>query len=260
MAASRSSTLARRFHRLDANLRPSFTRHMQRFFADQASRCVYRFLLHIPAERWDHATKDDFAEIPPAMPPAEEILPEDEKQRLWLALLPFLIAAITNSADLAGELVGTTGFAGQDPRIEHLLRDSGARIAGIHRTTLNAIRTTLADGVSRGYSARQIAYGVPEDEFRGLRDVVTETYRGRALTIAQNEIANARAMAAAEMFQEAGVQMVYITDGPGCGWASHNSGDSANGSTRTLIEYQQIPYAHVNCQRVAVPILGRRAA
>ncbi len=259
MAQPRTSTLARRFHRLDANLAPSFTRHMQRFFSDQSGRVLHRFLLGIPAERWDvHTKADGFDELPPAMPPAEEVLPEDENQRLWLALLPFLLAATTNSASLAGELVGTSGLIGQDPRIDHLLRDAGTRIAGIHRTTLNAIRTTLAEGVSRGYSARQIAYGVPEDGFRGLRDVVTEVYKGRALTIATNEIANARAMAAAEMFQEAGVQMVYISDGSGCGWSSHNSGDRANGTRRTLIEYRQTPFSHISCVRVGLPVMGGR--
>lgn len=233
---------------------------MQRFFNDQAARVNHRFLLAIPAERWDVHTKaeaDDFDEMPPVPPTAEEVLPEDEKQRLWLALLPYLLSAIHNSASLAGEIVGVSDLVGQDPRIAELLKESGTRIAGIHRTTLNAVRTALADGISRGYSARQIAYGVPEDDFRGLHDTVTETYKGRALTIAQNEIANARALTSAEMYQEAGVRMVYITDGPSCGWLTHNSGDSAAGSIRTLIEYRQTPYSHPNCQRVAVPIMGR---
>lgn len=87
---SRASTVARRFHRLDANLVPAFTRHLQRFFSDQAARVLYRFLLAIPAAQWDRATKDDFDELPIVPPTAEELLPDEEKQRLWLALLPYL--------------------------------------------------------------------------------------------------------------------------------------------------------------------------
>jgi hypothetical protein len=247
---------AQRFHRLDANLTPPLTRRLQRFFSDQAARVLHRFLLAIPAANWDRATKD-IEEMPVVPPTAEEILPHEEQGMLWLALIPFLYQATVNSGNLAGELVGVGVFASQDPRIYELLKDAGSRVAGIHRTTLEAIRATLAEGVQRGYSMRQIAYGVPEDEFRGLRAVITESYKGRALTIATNEIANARAMAAAERFQEAGVSMVYIMDGPGCGWFSHSGGDVANGSRRTLIEYRQTPYSHINCVRVGLPIMGR---
>jgi hypothetical protein len=87
--ATRDSTLARRFHRLDANLRPAFTRHLQRFFATQSARVIHRFLLAVPAAHWDRATKDDFEELPVVPPTAEEILPDEERQLLWLALVPF---------------------------------------------------------------------------------------------------------------------------------------------------------------------------
>lgn len=254
---SRPLRIALRFHAQDAKIRAPLTRHLQRFFASQGQRSIERMLLAIPAARWDQHTKDVY-ELPPAVPSAEEVLPDEERSRLWLALIPFLLQATLNAGNLAGLLVGLEIMVEHDPRVSDMLRrEAGQRIAGMHRTTLDAVRATLAEGVQRGYSARQIAYGVPEDGFRGVRSTVTETYSGRAQTIARNEIAAARSNIVIERFREARIAEVMISDGADCGWSSHNSGDNANGTRRTLIAYQAQPFSHVNCVRQASPILER---
>lgn len=241
MAAPRTSALARRFHALDRGLRPGFTRALRRFFAAQSTRVLVRYLgLYALFE----------AVFP--QPKPEELLPDLEKQVLWMAMLPFLLQASLNSGAVAGDLVGLEELTEADPRVAELLSEAGIRIAGIHRTTLEAIRATLADGASAGYSVAQIAYGVPEDGFRGLSAVVNEVYKGRAETIARTELARCTNLAALERYSEAGAAEVYVIDGTAptpCGWLFHDDEDKANDTWRTVIDARQHPLAHPNCRR-----------
>lgn len=246
MALSTSRSRAARFHALDRSTRPALVRRLHRFFVGQARRVVEAYL----AEQMVKAV-DDPATQPPQ---AEELLPDSERNLLWLAMLPYLLQAILNALDMAGTMVGLTAVLETDPRVHRLLSEAQLRLAGVHAATLDAVRTTLAEGFSRGYSARQIAYGVPDQDYPGLAATVAETYAGRARTIATTEIAVARQNAALERYQEAGVATVLVHDGPGCQWETHNSGGPANGTVRTVIEAHGHPTAHPNCSRVFTPV------
>lgn len=226
---------------------------MRRFFRGQARRVVDRFLYpHIQVKADEDLEPDPSA--PVTVPPApEELLPDSEKGLLLLALTPFLLQAILQAGNLAGTLVGVPILVMHDPRVAEILKQAGTRIAGMEQTTLEAVRATLAEGVLRGYSARQIAYGVPEDGFLGLNSTVSETYKGRAELIARTEIVHARQLVALERYAEAGYNMIYVTDGFSCGWTTHNDPDTANGSVRTVTECSGWPLAHPSCQRVFLP-------
>lgn len=45
-----------------------------------------------------------------------------------------------------------------------------------------------------------------------------------------------------------------ISDGPDCGWTTHDDPDLADGSTRTREEVEAYPIAHPRCQRVVWPV------
>lgn len=240
-----TSALAARFHALDQRLRPAFIRRLQRFFAGQAERVLTRYLALYGA-----------ADTIAPQPAPEELLPDEERTHLWLALLPFLLTTTTQSGTLAGNLVGLAELTETDPMVSELLNEAGTRLAGMHRTTLDAVRTTLADGAARGYTVSQIAQGVPDDGFRGLRAVVTETYRGRAETIARTELAQASARVAIDRYQQAGHPMVYVVDGTtptACGWLYHDDDDKANDTWRTVIDARAHPVSHPNCVRRFLP-------
>lgn len=223
-------------------------RRLHRFFVAQARRVVERYLA-------EFTVKADVLDEQATQPPqAEELLPDSEWNSLWLVLLPYLLQVILDSVDMAGHMVGLTAVVVTDPRVQRLLSNARLHLAGVHRTTLNAIRTTLAEGFRRGYSPRQIAYGVPEDGFDGLASSVAETYAGRAKVVVVNEIAVARQMAALERYQEAGVGMVQVIDGASCQWITHDSGGLASGTIRTVIEAYSHPVSHPNCQRVFTPL------
>lgn len=246
-----TSRLARRFHALDSRLRPAFALALRQFFAGQADRVLTRYLALYFA-----------VELVAPQPHPEELLPDQERQLLLLAMVPFLYAALTESGNLAGALVGLDAMAEADPRIGELLSETAPRAAWMHRTTLDAIRAALAEGVSRGYTVGQIAHGVPEDSFLGVYAVVAETYRGRSETIARTELARATNLAALERYQEGGASEVYVIDGMAnptpCGWLYHDDEDVANDTWRTVIDARQHPIAHPNCHRRFLPPMPGR--
>jgi hypothetical protein len=217
-------------------------RKLRRFFAEQAIRVI---------DRYESMMGVKMAE--------SELLPDDEIRKLEIVIRPILSAAWLQAADLAGELVDADEVSDTDPRLQNLLRSAGVRIQGIHEETLRSVREVLVEGGEQRYSPWQIANGVPKDGFRGLNDVVAETYKGRADTIARTELATASNAASIDRYTEAGVSEVDIVDGPECGWEEHDDPDLANGSRRTLIEFNEFPISHPNCLRVGLPVFeGRR--
>lgn len=248
MALSTSRNRAARFHALDKRHRPAMVRRLHRFFVAQARRVVERYLV-------EFSVKASVLDQPATQPPQpEELLPTLEWNSLWLVLLPYLLQVILDALTMAGEMVGLDVIVETDPRVQRLLSQAQLHLAGVHRTTLNSIRTTLAEGFSRGYSPRQIAYGVPSAGYLGLAHSVAEAYAGRALVVAEDQIVRARQHAALERYQEAGIAMVHVSDGAGCGWESHNSGGEANGTLRTLIDASNYPLSHPHCHRAFTPV------
>lgn len=280
---STSRNRAARFHALDKNLRPAFVRRLHRFFVAQSRRVLAAYLAEYTAKGLDGlvlatdsrsgvtasqprirtrlvdsespSMKADLLDEPAPQPPhVEELLHDQERHLLWLAVLPFILRATLASAELAGSMVGLHALVETDPRVQRLLRDAELRLASVHASTLAVVRETLAEGFARGYSPRQIAYGVPGDGFVGLASSVAETYAGRARTIATDQIVVARQRAALKRYQDAGVAMVRVMDGAGCQWITHDSGGQAAGTIRTVIEAYSHPSAHPHCSRVFVPL------
>jgi hypothetical protein len=243
---TRTSALAQRFHVLDNRLLPSFARFLRRFFTGQANRVIARYFALYAVL--------DLVTLPPH---PEELLPDEERSLLWTALVPFLLVALSESANLAGNLVGLPELPDDDPRISTLINEASARVPGMHRTTLGAIRVTLSVGTDRQYTVRQIANGIAKDEYRGLHATVNEVYSGRAERIARTELAYASAIASLERYQDGGVSEVECFDGEGCGWERHNDPDKADRTRRTLWAAQAFPLSHPHCVRKFAPIKAR---
>jgi len=140
-------------------------------------------------------------------------------------------------------------FDERDPAVVQAVAQSGARIVGITETTREAVQALLVFGAGEGWTIDQLVRGVADRP--GLRDVVAQTYRGRARTIARTELGHAQATATVERYQAMGVQRVTILDNgvedsdPVCA--------SLNGTVQTLAWYQANPLQHPNCLRAAAP-------
>ncbi len=73
------------------------------------------------------------------------------------------------------------------PEIQAVVTSAGARAKLIHSTTKKRIREAVTNALERGYSIEQLARGVPDDNFKGLRAVATDNLK-RARVIARTEV------------------------------------------------------------------------
>jgi HK97 family phage portal protein len=141
-----------------------------------------------------------------------------------------------------------------DPAVVKVIKLAGTRVKDIQQATMDALRETLAYGAEQGWSVDDLVRGDPENGVRGLRDIIAETYKDRARTVARAELGEAQNTATAARYAEAGVSAVEILDGgaedsaPAC--------QEANGKIWTLELFDQHHLQHPNCSRCAVPYFG----
>lgn len=271
MALSTSRNRSAAFHALDKRHQPVLVRRLHRFFIGQARRVVERYLAEYAvlgrvgegsaavvvsdSKRAVPQVSTLSLDQPATQPPqAEELLPTPEREALWQAVLPFILQVILNAAELAGSMVGLGALEVTDPRVQRSLADARLHLAGVHDTTLAAIRTMLAVGFQRGYTPLQIAYGVQGAGYIGLAHIVAETYVNRSRLIGSTEIAVARQNTALERYQQAGVAMALITDGMDCGLEDHDDSTKANGMMLSLIQASKYPISHPGCARIFLPV------
>ncbi len=141
-----------------------------------------------------------------------------------------------------------------DEELKVILAQLASRVVDINDATRTALQALIVLGRERGYSLVQLANGVPDENFAGIRSLVAETYANRGGTIARTELAYAQNWASSQRYADVGVEYVEIMDGDGCGWTEHDDPDEADGSIRTLDDLDEYPIAHPNCGRVPLPI------
>ena len=132
-----------------------------------------------------------------------------------------------------------------------ILEEAAERVVRIDETTREAVREQLKEGQARGYSAWQIANGVPAEGFRGIDGLFVETWRSRAETIARSELAQASMVSALNRYAATGlVDRAKIdentdTDAP-C---------AARAGLVVPLSSRPLP-SHPNCQKGLEPILA----
>lgn len=212
-------------------------RALERYFQLLAAAVVRRFLA-----------------LSKAVGPGDLVTPEDEAE-LQRIIMRSAAELISEYSALTGELVGVEPLTEGMPGYSLLRREVAGQVVDISATTRRAIQDTLLEGLERGFSARQIANGVPAEDFRGLRSVVAQTYRNRHEAIARTEVAFIANRTTEDRYRAGGVAEVDIDDGPDCGWTSHDDPDKADGSRRTLEELHDQPLSHPQCVRVPLPVV-----
>jgi hypothetical protein len=204
---------------------------LRRFFRRQSERVTARLLQSLKAPPWDPL-----------------LFPPDEDSLLRRALMPYLERGIITSAELAAALVGANTPIGQSAFIRAALIRGSQRIVAINETTRNAVQELLSRGQQAGYNLYQLANGVPDDGFRGIRDVVTETYRNRAEAIARTEMGQASQTASHAQWRELGVRFVDIIDG------DEDEPCASRNGTRVSID-EDVDLLHPNCTVVSLPVI-----
>lgn len=175
-----------------------------------------------------------------------------ERAALRRALAPFFASVGAAAADVAGAELGVELAFDLEAKTSARVRARLATaVVDITERTRELIRSYVATAVERGYSIDQLVGGVDGDEFLGLEAI----FGSRAQVIAQTETATAYNLASSASWRESGlVEQVVIFDGPECGWDGHDDPDLADGSVRTLEEFEAQPISHPNCQRAAGPV------
>lgn len=141
-------------------------------------------------------------------------------------------------------------FRLDDPATRKQLALAAEQVVAIDASTRRQLRDVLREGQQRGYSAFQVAEGVPAEGYGGIRGLYLDTWKGRAETIARTELATAANAAALDRYAATGlVERVQIvenadTDEP-CA--------SRNGQVVPLSEKPGL--LHPNCRMGLVPIV-----
>ena len=144
---------------------------------------------------------------------ADELMPPGEIPNLQAIIEQSMtrMSKRTFAAINANGLAGTLDWSEKLPVVQSVLVQAPTRAAMIHRTTNEAIRRGVALALRRGYSIEQLARGVPDDKFPGLRSILTET-ESRSRLIARTEIMRSQNQTSVGFYKEQGFAYVRADD------------------------------------------------
>jgi hypothetical protein len=176
-----------------------------------------------------------------------------EQEALAILLEPRYMAMLRSVHELVAATFPTMeNFRLDDPATRAQLAHAAEQVVRIDETTRTALRHLLALGQERGYSAWELANGVPKDGFPGIEGLFRETWKGRALTVARNELAVAQLEASKERYRATGlVDRLQLRDGTGT--APDQPCLDRNGQVVPLSANPQ--QLHIQCTLVCVPVL-----
>ena len=185
-----------------------------------------------------------------ALPTVDDLIEAgdaEELSRLFRSFTLTLVEASWETWNTALDL--DVAFEQSDPAVVAALKQSGARITGILDTTRDKVRSLLEYGAEQGWTIPELIRG--DDTHPGLRDVVTETYKGRAKAIARTEMGEAQQTTSIGRYRDAGVKHVTVFDGGGDD--SDDECTQLNGTTQTLVWARKNTLGHPNCVRCFGP-------
>ena len=162
--------------------------------------------------RWMERTSSDSKEFPPGFP-ADDLLPPNAIPDLTEIIRRAMERMSKRTVDAinANGLAGTLEWSERLPFVQSVLTQAPTRATMIHRTTNQTIRRAVAMALERGYSIEQLARGVPDDQFPGLRSILTETEK-RARLIARTEIMRTQNQTSVGFYKEQGFAYVRADD------------------------------------------------
>jgi hypothetical protein len=194
--------------------------------------------------------KDDIADV-------SDVYDEDEESR---ALLQIVERRYRSMLRAVHALLGDTVFRDResfrltDEAVDEILVHAAEQVVRISDTTRAAIREQLLLGEKLGLSAWEVAHGVPALNYPGIDGIYMERWKGRADTIARNELAEAAYQSSVSRYRDSGlVDRVQAYDG--------DDDEPCASRNRRIFKLADAPSrAHVNCTLVLVPILRGEAA
>jgi hypothetical protein len=146
-------------------------------------------------------------------------------------------------------------FRLDDPATRKQLALAAERVVLIDTATRSALRDVLREGQQRGYSAFQLANGVPEEDFGGVKGLYLATWRGRSETIARTEIATAQVAASLDRYAATGVvDKVQIVE-------SEDTDEPCAARNGKVVPLSSKPgLLHPNCRVSLLPLVAEMTA
>ena len=108
-------------------------------------------------------------------------------------------------------IAGSLEWSDKLPTVQDVLTSAPTRAAMIHSTTNKVIQRAVNTGLERGYSIEQLARGVPDDKFPGIRSVLGET-ETRSRLIARTEVMRTQNQTTVGFYKEQGFAYVKADD------------------------------------------------
>jgi len=178
---------------------------------------------------------------------------EDEQGRLARILFPRylrMLEAVHQLLQSVFPFLSPDEFRLDDPATRKQLALAAEQVVRIDASTRDQLRAVLQEGQQRGYSAFQVAEGVPADGFGGIRGLYLETWKGRAETIARTETANAALHASYDRYAATGlVERVQLVE-------HEDTDDVCAARNGTVVPLSAKPgLAHPNCRLSVIPIV-----
>ena len=133
-------------------------------------------------------------------------------------------------------IAGTLDWDEKLPVVQEALVQAPTRAAMIHRTTNKAVSKAVQIGVERGYTVTQLARGVPDDNFPGIRSLLTET-ENRSRLIARTEVMRTQNQTTVGFYKEQGFLYVQADDGGDSDDTYIDPGDGRTCSERNGLIY-----------------------
>lgn len=232
---------ARALQRVRSRLVARATPAIERWFDDLAATIVGR------------AEKRAALPQAKALPSLDDLLTDDDFLSLETVLKSYVVQLVEASWETWNAALDIdVAFELSDPAVVVAQRSAAQRIVNIAETTRDAVRALLVQGAEEGWTIDDLVIG---DATRpGLRDLVAQTYRGRARTIARTELGEAQQRASIARFGSAGADRVYVLDNgmedsdPRC--------TELNGTVQTLEWAGANTLQHPNCVRCFAPYYG----
>ena len=138
-----------------------------------------------------------------------------------------------------------------DPRIAKIAaKITGMQLADITKSTRKKLQQLLEHAAREGWSIQQIISG--DEDWPGIRDLVTETYKGRYEAIARTELGMAQNLGSAERFVDMGATHAHVFDNnmPN----SHEFCVQVDGHVVTIEWMMNNPLQHPRCVRAFGPV------
>ncbi len=141
-------------------------------------------------------------------------------------------------------------FRLDDEATRAILAEAAERVVLIDAATRDAIREQLREGQKRGYSSYEIANGVPGEDYRGIDGLFAVTWKGRAETVAFNELAEAQHLAALDRYRATGlVEKVQLVE-------NEDTDEPCASRNGKIVPLSSNPKRlHVNCRLGLVPVV-----